>query len=173
MFNPDMPGKLIPPGMTGKVVKIVIQGYADKRPFVFYGILLDENDWDLHVRIQGVVSVFRKEYISKLEFVDPEDINPDVRIKAGETGRVFYQDDGDRVKNCFGRLSETDEYVRVMQDNGKERMILKCSILRVSYPDKQCEKKDGADNRVIQGKKSNAFSYSRWWSNENVNEVKD
>ncbi len=85
--------------------------------------------------------------------------------------KVIYKIGG-KTQICIGKVTESESYYYVELDNHQQRIIMKNCVLSIKNVkrDKSSKKSDWTDKHPGR-KKADGFSYSRWWSRENIEEV--
>ena len=167
-------GRVIPDGYSGRTAKITVQGYGDRRPFIYYCTVLREDDHNLYVQMGKTELFFRKQHIASVEFLEKSkgELSKSDIMRQGKECKIVYQlGKFEKTQCAIGPFTETEDYVYVELDNGQKRMIPKDCILRMSYPGELGKKKADWTNNIHRRRKANDFSYSRWWSRENIEEV--
>lgn len=165
-----MQGKIIPDGFQGKLAKIVIQGPQDRHPFVYYATVLREDENNIYVKMAQTELFFRKQYINSIVF--PKNNVPEPNpVPTDREAKVVYKIGG-KTQVAYGKITETESYIFVELDNKEQCMIMKHSVISISFskldaPDK---KKDWTDRKPMRTK-PNGFSYARWWHDKDVKEV--
>lgn len=165
-------GKLIPSNFQGKLCKIKIQNSEDKHPFVYFGVALCEDEENIYVQMGKTELFFRKQHIASVEFLEKSksELSKSDIVQQEKECKVVYKIGGKTQVVSGNILGETDSYLYVKLTDKQYRMIMRHCVISITYAgDKQGQKKVWTD-KVRTGRKSDNFSYGKWWKHLDVKE---
>lgn len=169
--------RVIPDGCSGRTAKITIQGYRDRRPFIYFAMVLHEDNVNLYARMGRNEIIFRKQHIHSIEFLKKSKgalskLDPG-RTDRGNELKIIYKT-GQKTQVCVGKVTESESYYYVELDDHRQRIIMKNCVLSIKdvKRDKSGRKSDWTDKHPGR-KKADGFSYGKWWHHLDVKEAEN